>query len=61
MRRGREAKERRRLSAERCAEQRSSRTDEQQLGRLDMGSHRALKERAKLNTRIENKKEQKDE
>ena len=53
MRKDKEAKERRREGAEKRAEQRSSRTDEQQLGRLDLGNHRALKERAKLNKRIE--------
>lgn len=51
MRRGRKAKEQRRESAKRCVEQRNSRTDEQQIGCLNIGNHRALKERARLNKR----------
>jgi len=51
MKRGRESKKRRRESAESCIKQRASRTDKQQLGQLDMGNHRAFKERAKLNKR----------
>jgi len=44
---------RRREDAEKRAEQRSSRTDEQQLVRLDAHGRRALRERARLTKRIE--------
>lgn len=46
-------KKQRREGAEERAEQRSSRTDLQQLARLDIHGHRALRERARLAKRIE--------
>ncbi len=43
----------RREVAERLAAARESRSDEQQLARLDAQGHRAVKERARLEARIE--------
>ena len=45
-----------RKKAEEMAEVQAKRTDEQQLAKLDAGGYRAVKERARLQARIDRKK-----
>ena len=61
MRRGKEAGKLRRKAAEKRNEQRASRTDKQQLAKLDQGGYLAVRERTKLSKRIEAKHEFKNQ
>lgn len=52
MKRGRVDKKRRRDSSNKCIEQRNARTDDRQIDKLNAEGHRAVRERARLQTKF---------